>query len=143
MSARVAWLSENQVLHQQFYGQLVLKDMTDVVIRAQALVAAAPRTVHLLADTRYLDKFPTNLAVLRRAVAVPSSANLGWVVYVHNDNSLLKFFGGALSQFGSTRVRFRIFDNYAAALAFLVEMDSTLDPAIQRLTVPAPPVPSA
>lgn len=139
MGVQVQWLYENRILHQQFYGELTTDDIIQMVAASEPLVAGGPQMVHTLVDALHLDKFPTNLATLRHAVAAPRNANLGWVIFVQNKNPLLKFLSAALAQVTISNVRFRIFDSYAAALAFLVDMDSTLDRAVLDVAIPTPP----
>jgi len=140
MSVHVQWLYENRILHQQFYGELTTEDIIQLVVESEPLVTGSSQMVHTLVDALHLQRFPTNLAALRRAVASPHNKNLGWVIFVQNKNPLLKFLSAALAQVTINNVRFRIFDNYTAALEFLVDMDSTLDRAVLSIAVPNPPL---
>ncbi|MCS7070960.1 MAG: hypothetical protein NZM00_05600 [Anaerolinea sp.] len=142
MSAQVAWLYRDRIIHQQFYGDMTADDITYVTETTQPLMAAGTAPIHTLVDARFIRKYPTNLNALRKAVTTPASDKLGWVIMINNGNPVLKFLSAVMAQVTIVNVRMRIFETVDQALRFLLSMDSSLGEDVLTIVVPdAPPIP--
>jgi hypothetical protein len=139
MSARVEWLYRDRIIHQQFYGNLTIADITYVTEATGPLMAAGAAPIHTLVDARFVEKYPANLPALRQAVTSTASDKLGWVIMLNNGNPVLKFISAVLAQVAIVNVRMRIFDTPDQALHFLLSMDSSLEADL--LTTPVPDAP--
>jgi len=139
MSAHVAWLYRDRIIHQQFYGQMTFQDITYVTETTQPMMEVGSAPIHTLVDARFVEKYPTNLTALRQAVTLPASDRLGWVIMLNNGNPVLKFLSVVLAQVTIANVRMRIFETLEQALRFLLSMDATLGEEVLAVTQPETP----
>lgn len=102
---------------------------------AQEMVQTKQPFVHDIIDMRQMSKFPLNLREIVRATGLFGEPNLGWVILI-SDNRVVRFLTEAVMQ--TYKTRFRAFGLESEAIAFLKQMDESL----QALSV-LPPIDEA
>lgn len=120
----IQWVVENHIILVTPYEWNTEQLMKDCMNVSQMLAQSDLPLVHTLWDFQALEKYPTNLLEIRKAIEpLFTNDRLGWVITI-TENPMLSF----LSQAGSSmyRVRFRTFKMMDDAKAFLVEQDPML-----------------
>jgi hypothetical protein len=125
MGYEVSWYVEGRIVQATFTGEMTLQEAELASeLTAQYIQKGQPPSVHLIADTTRLERFPTNLNLLNRSASKHLwQPKLGWTIVI-STNSTTRFISGIITQVA--RVRFRMFPTLEDGLAFLEDQDSSL-----------------
>ena len=83
--------------------------------------------MHVVCDLKNIEKFPTNVAGMRKSLEQMDHERMGWVIVVGAGNALLRFVASVITQFIIRDVRLRMFDTLEQGIDFLREHDATLE----------------
>ncbi len=133
MTFTVTWHVPNRLYLVRIAGDLTLDELRDGLERTRAFVRAGEPPVHTIIDLRQLGSQPRNLPEIIKASSVLREPNLGWVMILSND-PFSQFVASVVSQI--TGARFKIFQDSAAVIEHLKQVDSTL-PAIPTIDATA------
>jgi hypothetical protein len=125
MGYEVSWYIEGRVVKATFTGEMTIQETESASeMTAQYIQEGQPPSVHLIADTTQLERFPTNLNLLNRSSSKHLwQPRIGWTIVI-STNSTTRFISGVITQVA--RVRFRMFPTLEEGLVFLADQDKTL-----------------
>lgn len=131
MNVKIDWLIEKRVIYAQYPAVVDADNIRDADVRINALLNEGTERVHLINDTRFIEKFPTNIAQLHKITSFLRNPNLGWSIGVA-ESKMLTFIGSVLVQIGSN-TRYRIYKTIEETTAFLQNQDTSVDWSAARL----------
>ncbi len=124
MPYEVKWYVEGRVSITRDWGDFSLDELRESNVIALANIRAGKAPVHLLLDTRAINKLPGSFVpMLKEIENFRHEPNMGWTVMV-TDSSLLHFFGVLSSNL--IKMPFSAVSTYAEANALLKKVDPTL-----------------
>jgi hypothetical protein len=127
MPHKMTWYIEKQVVLVQMWGEVTTADYSNYFRDCNLMFDQSERPmVHLVVDTSRVISNP-NLLEIKRAMPKVPHPREGWIISVvdSDTNILSRFVVNAVSSVANKRVR--QFNGIEAALAFLHDMDSTID----------------
>jgi hypothetical protein len=127
MPYQVSWYVDQRVVYCRAFGNASIEDIHDFNHETQLYVRAGQPLVHVLCDLKNLDKFPTNIAGMRKSLEQMDHERMGWVIVCGAGNALLRFIASLITQFIIPDVRLRMFDTVEQGVEFLREHDATLE----------------
>lgn len=127
MSYKSRFYPEYHLFSQIIYGDISLDELRAIHQEVLNAIEAAETPFHMLFDLRRMQKFPTSIAQMKEVMHPIDDPNLRWIIMITNSNTVVKFVMSVLTQVLVKNARFRLFNSYEEAFAFLEEMDSTLD----------------
>lgn len=124
MPYKIEWYSEDKrVIYGEISGNLTLAEIREISATINQCLAEGFAPIHFMLDASRLDKFPTNIGVLKEAVTFLGKTRLGWVVIIGGSSMMLTF-AQLLMQI--TPTRYRKVRSLDEALAFLSNVDISL-----------------
>jgi len=123
MGYYVDWFVSQRCVRVYSYGLVTIEDITAGAEVVKSYLKQANSPVHLIADMRHMQAFPTNLIEIVRATDVFKSPKWGWLVVISNDQTV-RFLATAATQMWGAR--YQGLTNINAALVFLQSVDPTL-----------------
>lgn len=126
MPHKVEWYIENQIIFTRFWGETTLREVLEHGDELDAYFDQSDRPlVHLITDASQVTKGIT----LKDAAQLAKEGHLhpksGWSIMVGQKDMLVKFATNVARQL--FKMRQRTFDTNEEALAFLKEIDVTID----------------
>ena len=127
MPVEVVWFEQDHVVRLNLVGDVTIEDMQEAVKTYIEMIESVEGNwlIHTLHDADHMESLPKSLKqtanVVRDAFQHPRS---GWTIAYAVHKPVLKLFGNMIT--GMLRVRYRIMESQADALAFLQQVDQTL-----------------
>ena len=118
---------EQHLLYERAFGTLTLDEIAELHQGEIKAIEQANFPIHVLVDLRLLEHFPASLIEIKNKVSVIENQNLRWMILVINTNRVLKFLASVVMQIIFRHARYRVVNSMDEAVAFLEDMDSTLD----------------
>jgi hypothetical protein len=127
MPYQVSWYVDQRVIYCSAYGTATIEDIHGLNREVQLRVREGQPLVHVVCDLKNIEKFPTNIAGMRKSLEQMDHERMGWVIVVGAGNALLRFVASLITQFIIPNVRLRMFDTLEQGIDFLREHDATLE----------------
>ena len=127
MPYQVSWYVDQRVIYCSAFGIATIEDIHGLNHEVQTRVREGQPLVHVVCDLKNIEKFPTNIAGMRKSLEQMDHERMGWVIVVGAGNALLRFVASLITQFVIPNVRLRMFDTFEQAIDFLHEHDVTLE----------------
>ncbi|NDJ62855.1 MAG: hypothetical protein GYB67_17170 [Chloroflexi bacterium] len=128
MPCEIGWYIPERVIWQRFYGVVTSEELAEHSARSAEYIMAGTAPVHILVDATEIAKYPGNLKQLTDSANYASDTNkVGFVAHASTSNQLMRFLASLMTQMLVRNVQFRAFETVDAALAFLIDRDTTLD----------------
>jgi hypothetical protein len=128
MPIKLGWLVEHRITYQQYIGDVTLEEISQVSeLGLHMLEETDVPLLHTVLDSTHLSSFPHKVGPLMKIVnSTLSHPKMGWMVSYggDGDNDILRFVANVV--ISATRTRHRVMNDYDEAVAYLMEMDSTL-----------------
>jgi hypothetical protein len=123
MAYKVTWYVENRIIVQHTYGELAAEDLPEIARRTTLLLDEGHAPVHIIADIRELNRFPTSISGIRKSLTYLTHPSLGWAVLVgiHPVASMILNIITQVARFKATQRA-----TPEAAMDFLARQDQTL-----------------
>lgn len=125
MGYYVDWFIPDRCMRTYSWGLVTFDDFVGGAEAMQSLLSQGTTPIHLIADMRHVQAFPTNVIEIIRASELFKSPDWGWVIVVSNDQTV-RFLATAATQVWGAR--YQGFTTINTALNFLQRMDPTLPP---------------
>lgn len=127
MPYQVSWYIEQRVVFSSAFGNATIEDVHNLNHDIQTYVRSGQPLVHVICDLKNIEKFPTNVAGMRKSLEQMEHDRMGWVIVCGAGNPLLRFIASVITQFVIPNVRLRMFDTVQQGIEFLHEHDATLE----------------
>ncbi|MBZ0306618.1 MAG: hypothetical protein K8I82_11175 [Anaerolineae bacterium] len=130
MPSEVMWKIQSRVMFVYFSGHVVAKDLVKArdFVHHYLRTDGAGKTVHIIADNTHVEKYGVGMDDIRKSILLPANSS-GWVVVISPQNLLIRtltnFFTVLAQQISGGRYRY--VESYEQAVAFLRELDATLN----------------
>ncbi len=127
MPIEMSWYVQDRVILLKFIGDITVEDMQEISANYIDMVDTAEGDwlIHALHDADQMESLPRAIKdTVNNARDAFKHPRSGWTVAYNIRKPVLKLFGNMAT--GMLRVRYRIFNTRAEALAFLQETDQTL-----------------
>ncbi|NJL95381.1 MAG: hypothetical protein HC915_17500 [Anaerolineae bacterium] len=124
MAYRTQWLIQRQVLLFEPFGVVTPEDVRAYNAELGVFIAQAEGKLHVVADTLQVERIEATLGQARQNLIHLNDPRLGWSLFVVH-NRVVRMMAGLLMQF--VQGRHRIFQDRAACLIFLQQVEPTLD----------------
>jgi hypothetical protein len=126
MGYEIFWYIEKHVIKEVYSGDLTLEEMRQANDEIQALVDASDLPlVHAIVDTTDLGTPNMNINAIRDAFSVLGDPRFGWLLIYGINNRTIRMIASIIPQF--FQLRFRIVESEDVAIAFLRDVDVTLE----------------
>jgi hypothetical protein len=127
MPYQVSWYVDQRVIYCNAFGTATIEDIHGLNHEVQSRVRSGQPLVHVVCDLKNIEKFPTNIAGMRKSLEQMDHERMGWVIVCGAGNALLRFVASLITQFVVPNVRLRMFDTFEQGIDFLREHDVTLE----------------
>jgi hypothetical protein len=120
----IEWMIPGRVVLTTMWGEISIEDVHAISNGLKKFYEEGTPMIHSVVDVSRIEKYP-NLLELQRSgkVEMHNEERVGWTVIV-GTNRLIKFIVSMFMQF--LKLRFKMLDSQAEALAYLQEGDKTL-----------------
>jgi hypothetical protein len=126
MTVKTQWYVPDAVILVQFSGETTVDDMRQYIQDAYTLSDQSSRSlVHVIADSSNVTKGVNIKDVMKTLANVKPHPKAGWNITIGEKDKLIKFTTDVARQI--LRLRTRSFDTIEEALAFLEDIDSSID----------------
>lgn len=127
MPHKIIWVVDKRVLLTTFNGVITAEELSRFIADVRAEIKQGTPLVHHISNSLGMEKVQFSLKTLQTLTsAVKMTGELGWQVDI-NQNPMNKFFANLGGQF--VRLRTRTFSTLDEAIAFLKDVDETLNAA--------------
>ena len=127
MPHEITFYPQHHLLYERGFGIIPLDEVAEVYQTNIETLAQAKEPIHILMDLRETEQIQASLIELRKVMQPIDSPNLRWMVLVIEGNPLLQFLSSVLIQIVRRNTRHRLFKTMEEAVAFLQEMDTSID----------------
>lgn len=125
MAVEVKWLVKDAILFTYVYGKFVEEDINVMFETGFRLIEESEHApVHAIIKAD-LDENPSLATLSKMGRQRTTHPKSGWSIIVMPTNPIVRFGADLMSQL--IKVRYRRVDSMEAALAFLKDLDSTID----------------
>ena len=126
MAYHYEWLLPKRVIFCYVSGTQSMDEARESFGELTSRLDAGEAPTHYVADLRHLDKLPTtNVREIQELVSFVNHPNLGWIVVIGRSNPTMTFVLTIVAKL--TGVRYRAVDTLQEAIAFLSNIDSSLN----------------
>lgn len=126
MAYKIQWYIENHVLYTTFLGETSIEELRRCLKEINALVDQSDRPlVHVITDVTRLTKPLSLVSTTQAVVGYSPSPRTGWSITVGEQDKLVRFVSDITRQI--LKLRQRSFKTVEESLAFLKDIDSTID----------------
>ncbi len=122
MPTEIYWKIPQRVLYLHYIGHLTVDDVRDSIDQMRAHFEDGTPLIHVILDIGDVSGYP-NLVELRHGLNYERSRKQGWTMFVGAEG-IARFISSVLAQLAGNR--FRMFETADEAVAFLIDMDETL-----------------
>ena len=126
MPYQVSLYIDQRVIYSRAFGNATIDDIHHLNHEVQTHVREGQPLVHVICELKDIEKFPTNIAGMRKSLEQMDQERMGWVIVCGAGNALLRFVASLITQFVIPDVRLRMFDTLEQGIDFLREHDETL-----------------
>jgi len=105
MSASAEWLTENEIILAKLWGHLTYSEMNHINEELLEMISSANNKIHIIFDVHELNKFPTEIQMLRASGAYLQHDNLSSLVLVGIQNQIVRFLSSVVTQLTQTNMR--------------------------------------
>lgn len=127
------WFIEGRLVYIRQWGTVILEESLAIDDTLIQYGASSPEIVHGIVDTRGAEKFEIDPKALVQNFKERGSPTTGWVLTLRS-NKLQALMTEMMAQ--PQQVKHRAFENLADALAFLADVDESLEALIPTMDVP-------
>lgn len=136
MPFEVKWYVEGRVATVFNWGELTLDDIKATNAQLLEMVRVGTAPVHLLVDTRVVEKLPRSFVPMLREIEVfRHEPNMGWSIMV-TESQLLHFFG--MLSANLVKSTYRAVRTYQEVNELLRQVDPALSDQLPEKWEPAP-----
>ncbi len=130
----VEWIMENRIVLFRPVGDQTIETLEDGVNRLQELLNVGISPVHVISDSRYVGRFPTNLKSISLVKSLTKHDNAGHAVSI-GGNSMVKFISMMLAKSsGDDRLVYK--NTFEDAMLLLQRLDLSLPQEIDYIDRP-------
>lgn len=136
MPYTVDWMVEGRVVLDRLSGEVTMDDIAQTSERITDLMRQGkPPMVHLIVELTAVEKLPMGIHIgkINQYMMHTKEPNLGWSLVV-TKSIFLRFLASVATQVA--RGRYRAFDTFEEAVAFLADVDATLPEFQAQVTTP-------
>lgn len=123
MPVEIRWCVPQRVLYVRYYRVLTIDSIQKAMDETNRLLAEGIPLVHSIMDVTDVESYP-KLAELARGLKFEHSDKQGWTIYV-GAHGIARFVASVTTQLAGSR--FRMYNTFDDALAFLIDQDITLE----------------
>ncbi len=124
MPYKIEWYNEEKrIIYGEVSENLTLAEIREFSAQIIQCLETGIAPIHFVLDASTLNKFPTNIVILKEAVTFLGKRQLGWVVII-GGSSIMLTFAQLLMQI--TPTRYKSVRSMKEALAFLTSVDESL-----------------
>ena len=126
MALKTRWYVQDAVIYVQFWGETSIDDMRQYIEDAYELSDQSERSlVHVIADSSNVTKGVNIKDVMKTLANVKPHPKAGWNITIGEKDKLIRFTTDVARQL--LRLRTRSFDTMDQAIAFLKDIDHSID----------------
>jgi hypothetical protein len=125
MAFRHEWVIPGKVFYGKYWGEVGNTDVAAITQDTSERLAAAVDRLHYIADSMNVTQMPKSLGAVRQIIDLVRSPKTGYYIVIGHPQMIVDFFITAIVTI--TKVRFFRASSYEDAIAFLKEVDQTLD----------------
>jgi len=126
MALKTRWYVQDAVIYVQFWGETSVDDMRQYIQDAYELSDQSERSlVHVIADSSNVTKGVNIKDVMKTLANVKPHPKAGWNITIGEKDKLIRFTTDVARQL--LRLRTRSFDTMDQAIAFLKDIDHSID----------------
>ncbi len=126
MSFRLSWAVEHRIILCQYIGHITLETVNEAARKAVPMVENGQQPIHFIMDVQEMSGLHYGVQEGASRQFPFDIHSIGWIVYVGSrENAFYQFMATALAQYHGLRMRW--FETMQEALAFLKDVDFSLD----------------
>ncbi|MBZ0301675.1 MAG: hypothetical protein K8J31_18150 [Anaerolineae bacterium] len=121
MPTETRWEVPKRVIYTRYFGNMTMEDIVAVISDLERYLEEGIPLVHTIMDVGEVETYPNLLELTR--LKFKQNDRQGWTIFV-GAQGVARFAASVTSQLAGSR--FRLFDTFEEAVAFLNEQDDTL-----------------
>lgn len=122
----IDWHVENHIIYARHWGKATKEDLRSFILDIHRFASQSDKVlVHTISDTSEVTENLTLKDTLEVVREVGAHPRIGWSITIGEKNIIEKFISSVARQL--FKIRQRSFDSFEEAVAFLKEMDTTID----------------
>ena len=126
MPHKFTYYPEQHLLNETFYENVTIDELRGMQAELLDIAGKSDTSYDILIDVRLVEKFPTALGQIKEVMNSTSDPNIRWIIMIASPSPVVKFILTTITQMLVKNARYRMFESYEEAVAFLEQ----LDPAI-------------
>ena len=126
MPYKHGWFLESRIFYNEYWGDVTAEEIRQLAeFNLEYLDHSDAPLVHAFINIEAMGSFPVNLSALRDSTLTTlRHPKMGWLIAYGKNNRFVSFLIPLVTQLFQTR--YRLFDTYEEAVAFLQSVDTSL-----------------